>query len=59
MDRVWQWVWDRFAARYSWASYATVVVLSLPVYLLWAFLIVAVEDSAAFVESAAVTAVAE
>ncbi|MGV0660807.1 adenylate/guanylate cyclase domain-containing protein [Mycolicibacterium pulveris] len=58
MDRVWQWVWDRFAARYSWASYATVVVLSLPVYLLWAFLIVAVEDSAAFVESAAVTAVA-
>ncbi|BBY79869.1 HAMP domain-containing protein [Mycolicibacterium pulveris] len=58
MDRVWQWVWDRFAARYSWASYVTVVVLSVPVYLTWSLLIVGVEGATAIVEAVAIGIVA-
>ena len=58
MDRLWQWVWDRYGPRYSWALYAVVVPLALPVYLLWSFLIVAVEKSGDYVEAAAVTVVA-
>lgn len=58
MDQVWQWVWDRYAATYSWAAYTVTVAVSLPVYLFWFFLIVAVEGSTAWVEAAAVTAVA-
>jgi adenylate cyclase len=58
MDRIWQWVWDRHGARYSWGIYALTVPLSMPVYLLWSFLIVAVEKSGAYGEAAAVTVVA-
>jgi adenylate cyclase len=57
MDRLWQWVWDRYGPRYSWALYAVVVPVALPVYILWSFLIVAVEKSGAYVEAAAVTVV--
>jgi adenylate cyclase len=58
MDRLWQWVWDRYGPRYFWALYAVAVPLSLPVYLLWSFLVVAVEKSGYYVEAAAVTVVA-
>src|SRR3984885_9741283 len=58
MDRFWQWVWDRYGPRYFWALYAVAVPLSLPVYLLWSFLVVAVEKSGDYVEAAAVTVVA-
>ena len=58
MDRLWQWVWDRYGPRYFRALYAAMVPLSLPVYLLWSFLIVAVEKSGHYVEAAAVTVVA-
>ncbi len=58
MDRLWQWVWDRCGRRYSWALYAVSVPLSMPVYILWSFLIVAVEKSGDYVEAAAVTVVA-
>jgi class 3 adenylate cyclase len=58
MDRIWQWVWDRYGARYSWALYAVSVSVSLPVYLFWAFLIVAVEKSGDYLEAAALTVVA-
>jgi adenylate cyclase len=58
MDRLWQWVWDRYGPRYFWALYALMVPLSLPVYILWSFLIVAVEKSGDYVEAAAVTVVA-
>ncbi len=58
MDRLWQWLWDRYGPRYLWAVYALMVPLSMPVYLLWSFLIVAVEKSDAYVEAAAVTVVA-
>src|ERR1700730_13143818 len=58
MDRIYQWLWDRYGARYSWALYALAVPLFLPFYILWSFLIVAVEKSGDYVEAAAVTVVA-
>ncbi len=58
MDRIWQWAWDRYGARYSWAIYAISVPFSLHVYLFWALLIVAVEKSGDYVDAAAVTVVA-
>jgi adenylate cyclase len=57
MDRFWQWVWDRCGPRYSWAIFAIMVPLSMPVYFLWSFLIVAVEKSGAYLDAAAVTVV--
>jgi adenylate cyclase len=56
MDGIWQWTWDRFAARYSWASYAIAIAVSLPSYVVWSLLVVAVEGSDAFVEAAAFAA---
>ena len=58
MDRVWQWIWNRHAARYSWAVYILAITVSLPNYIVWSSLIVAVEGSTAFVEAAAVAVVA-
>jgi adenylate cyclase len=58
MDRIWQWAWDRHAARYSWVAYSLAFPLLLPLYLFWSFLIVAVEKSGHYVEAAAVTVVA-
>ena len=58
MDRIWQWAWDRYGARYSWAALAVVFPLSLPIYLVWSLLIVAVEKSGHYVQAAAVTVVA-
>jgi adenylate cyclase len=55
MDRMWQWLWDRFGARYSWAMYAVSVSELLSVYLVLSFLIVAFERSDRYVEAAAVT----
>ena len=55
MDRIWQWAWDRYAARYSWAIYAVSVAELLPIYLVFSFLIVAFERSDRYVEAAAVT----
>ena len=58
MDRIWQWAWDRYGARYSWAIYAVSFPLMLPIYLSWSFLVVAFEESDHYVEAAAVTVVA-
>jgi class 3 adenylate cyclase len=55
MDRVWQWAWDRYRARYSWAIYAVSVSELLSVYLVLSLLIVAFERSDRYVEAAAVT----
>jgi adenylate cyclase len=52
MDRLWQWAWDRYGARYSWAVYAFAFALALPIHLLWSFLIVAIEESSNYVEAA-------
>lgn len=57
MDRIFQWVWDRYGPRYSWA----ICVLSYPpglfVYLSYAFVIVAFEGSSRYIDAAVVTAV--
>jgi adenylate cyclase len=58
MDRIWQWAWDRYAARYSWAICAVAFSVLLPIYLVVSFIVVAFEESGHYVEVAAVTAVA-
>ena len=58
MDRIWQWTWDRYSARYSWAAWAVVTFLSLPVYLVWPLLIVALEGSSDYGRAALATVAA-
>ncbi len=58
MDRIWQWAWDRHGRRYSWAVCAVAAPVGLPIYILWSFFIVAVEQSSHYLEAAAVTVVA-
>ena len=57
MERIWQWAWDRYGARYWWAIYAISLALSMPIYFVWSFLIVAVQDSSRYLEATAVTIV--
>ncbi|BBZ35045.1 hypothetical protein MCNF_36500 [Mycolicibacterium confluentis] len=52
---MWQWTWDRYKASYSWACWAVMWSLALPVYLAWSLGIVAFERSDRYVEAAAVT----
>src|SRR4051812_48623669 len=58
MDRMWQFAWDRYKTRYSWACWLLTVLLALPVYLPWALGIVAFEGSDRYAETAVVTVVA-
>jgi adenylate cyclase len=58
MDRIWQWVWDRYATRYSWAIYAVACGIGLAVLLVSAFAIVAFEESGHYVEAAVIIVVA-
>lgn len=58
MDRISQWAWNRYASRYSWAAYILTVTLTLPLYLFWSWLIVAVEQSDDHLPAAALTIVA-
>jgi adenylate cyclase len=58
MDRIWQWAWDRYGARYSWVLWVVVFTLAMPIYLAWSFGVVAYEESNHYVEAAAVTVVA-
>ena len=58
MNRIWQWAWDRYGARYSWALCAVVFGVLLPSYLMLSFIVVAFEKSDRYVEAAAVTVVA-
>jgi adenylate cyclase len=55
MDRIWQWAWDRYGPRYSWALWAIGVSAVAPVFLVLSFLIVAFERSDSYVEAATVT----
>ena len=57
MDRIWQWTWNRYQAKYSWAVWAVSSLLSLPVYLFWSSLSVAVEGSGDYVQVALFTVV--
>src|ERR1700756_1252124 len=58
MDRIWQWAWDRFGARYSWAMCAVYFPMLLLIWLFPSFMIVAFEKSDRYVEAGAVTVVA-
>jgi len=58
MDRIFQWVWDRYGPRYSWAICALIYPLGLAAYGSYSLIIVAFEGSARYVEAAVVTAVA-
>jgi adenylate cyclase len=55
MDRIWQWAWDRYGARYSWAIYVIVFFVVLPIYLFLSFCLVAFEESSHYVEAAVLT----
>ena len=55
MDRIWQWAWDRYGPRYSWALYAVALPMTCRSTSFWSFLIVAIEESSRYVEAAAVT----
>ena len=58
MDRIWQWAWDRYGARYSWVICATAFPAFVQLYLTLTFVIVAYEESSRYVEAAAVSVVA-
>ncbi|MGE5696635.1 MAG: adenylate/guanylate cyclase domain-containing protein [Candidatus Sericytochromatia bacterium] len=58
MDRIWQWAWDRYGTRYSWAMCAMLFPPTLQIWLFALFLVVAFEKSHHYVEAAAVTVVA-
>ena len=58
MDRIFQWVWDRYGPVYSWAVCALVYAAGLSVYLAYPLLIVAFEGSDRYVEAAVIGCVA-
>ncbi|OBK95817.1 cyclase [Mycobacterium asiaticum] len=58
MDRIWQWAWDRYKARYGWAISAISLVVVLPTWLVSAMMITAYEHSAHYAAAAAVTVAA-
>ena len=55
MDRFWQWVWDRYGPRYSWALAIFFIALTLPPYMFWSLVIVGVNKSPHYVQAAAIT----
>lgn len=55
MDRMWQWAYDRYGTRYSWACWAISFPLVLPAYLGWAMAVVAFERSDRYLEAGALT----
>src|ERR1700757_2653421 len=58
MDRIWQWAWDRYGARYSWAIFVISILVLLPIWLVSSMIITAYEHSDHYFETAAVTVVA-
>ena len=59
MDRIWQWAWDRYGARwtrYRLALYAFCLPVTLSVYLLLTLSIATFEKSGRYLEAAGVTA---
>ena len=58
MNRLWQWTWDRYGRRYSWAFWVVGSLLYLPVYVSYSTVIVATENSDRFDLVALITAVA-
>jgi class 3 adenylate cyclase len=58
MDRIWQWAWDRYGARYSWAIYAVAFPAYLPIYLVPSLVVVASEKSDLYAEAATAAIIA-
>ena len=58
MDRIWQWAWVQYGARYPWVIWVATFASALPPYLLWSFIVVAFEKSSHYVEAAVVTGAA-
>jgi class 3 adenylate cyclase len=54
MDRIWQWAWDRWGARYLWVIWVFAFASMLVTYLLWTVVIVASERSSHYVEAAVI-----
>lgn len=57
MDRIWQWAWDRYGTRYSWAICAITFPSALLAFLSGSFLITALEGSDRYGQAAAVTVI--
>ncbi len=55
MDRIWQWAWNRYGPRYSWAFSTFCFAAMLPPYLFWSLTVVGVDKSHHYVEAAAIT----
>lgn len=58
MDRIFQWVWDRYGSVYSWAICVLVYAAGLAAHLAYPLIIVAFEGSDRYLEAAAITVVA-
>ena len=58
MDRLFQWLWDRFGPIYSWASFFTCYLVPFPIYLFLAFAVVTFEHSDRYLAAAGTTSVA-
>jgi adenylate cyclase len=58
MERVFQWVWDRYGSRYSWALCVVMYPIALMAYLAISLIIVAFERSDRYFESAVIAMVA-
>ncbi|SBS79514.1 conserved membrane hypothetical protein [uncultured Mycobacterium sp.] len=48
MDRIWQWAWDRYGPRYLWVITLFGFASALPVYLIWSWIVLAVEKSSSY-----------
>src|ERR1700758_4057770 len=58
MDRIWQWAWDRFGARYPWVIWAFGFTSMLVTYALWSLVITCYERSSRYLEAVVVTSIA-
>jgi adenylate cyclase len=59
MDRIWQWAWDHYGARYWWTGVAVTYLFSIPIYLAFISLpIVIIEDRSSLLPATLVTVVA-
>ena len=58
MDRVFQWLWDRYGPRYSGAICVLAYITGLAAYIPYSLIVVAFEGSDRYVEATAATAIA-
>ena len=48
MDRIWQWAWDRYGARYLGVITIVAFASGLPVFLSWSWIVLAAEKSSRY-----------